>query len=86
MTHYHLDGYEFVAPSTRKGKKYDVYKNGKKLASFGALGYQQYHDKIGHYHAIDHDDPKRKKAYRARHQGENLTRDTAGWFAWSYLW
>lgn len=86
MTHYHLDGYEFVAPSTRKGKKYDVYKNGKKLASFGALGYEQYRDIIGHYSDIDHNDLKRRKAYRARHKGENLYKDNPGWFAWHYLW
>ena len=28
-----------VKPSTVKGKKIDVFKNGKKVASVGALGY-----------------------------------------------
>ncbi len=28
-----------VKPSTRKGKKIDVFKNGKKVASVGAIGY-----------------------------------------------
>ena len=45
------DSYIFKK-SSRKGKKYDVYLNGKKLASFGGIKpngvpYQQYKDKIG---------------------------------------
>ena len=36
-------------PSTRKNKKYDVYKNDKYLVSFGSSLNQQYFDKIGYY-------------------------------------
>jgi hypothetical protein len=31
-----------VRPSTRKGKKIDVFKNGKKVASVGAKGYDDF--------------------------------------------
>ena len=31
-----------VKPSSVKGKKIDVFKNGKKVASVGALGYDDY--------------------------------------------
>ena len=31
-----------VKPSTRKGKKIDVFKNDKKIASIGAQGYSDY--------------------------------------------
>ena len=31
-----------VKPSKVKGKKIDVFKNGKKIASVGALGYSDY--------------------------------------------
>lgn len=53
--------------STRKGKKYMV-KVGNKTVHFGALGYQQYHDKIGLYSSLNHNDPARRKLYRARHK------------------
>ena len=47
----YLDGYEFFK-SNKKNKKYDVYKNGRFLASFGAIKknntpYSQFFDKIG---------------------------------------
>ena len=46
ITRYTLDrakqlGVE-VKPSTSKGKKIDVFKNGSKVASVGALGYGDY--------------------------------------------
>ena len=31
-----------IKPSTLKGKKIDVFKNGIKIASIGALGYKDY--------------------------------------------
>ena len=36
-------------PSTRKNKKYDVYKNDKYLISFGSSLNKHYFDKIGYY-------------------------------------
>jgi len=31
-----------VKPSTRKGKKIDVFRDGKKIDSVGAIGYKDY--------------------------------------------
>lgn len=55
---------------------------------FGDRRYAQYFDKIGRYAHLNHSDPKRKAAYRARHAGEGDERNKykAGWFAWHYLW
>lgn len=80
--------YKFVAPSQQKGKKYSVYTlDGKYICSFGALGYQHYRDRIGHYKSGDHGDEKRRQNYRSRHSRDNLADKTSpGYFAWTYLW
>lgn len=80
------DGFIFVAPSKRKGKKYDVYdgKNNKYIASFGAVGYQQYKDKIGFYKEFDHLDKKRRERYYKRHKEANYL--SPKWFSHKYLW
>ena len=49
--------------STRKNKKYDVYKNGKYLLSFGSKTHQQYYDKIDHYSNLNHLDRVRRDKY-----------------------
>ena len=46
-------------PSTRKNKKYDVYKNDKYLVSFGSSLNKQYFDKIGYYSNLNHLDKKK---------------------------
>ena len=56
--------------STAKNKKYSVYvvKDGRKrLIHFGDSRYGQYHDKLGNYTHLDHNDPERKRLYYARH-------------------
>lgn len=89
---YTRDDFIFVAPSKRNGKKYDVYsKDNKYITSFGAIKpdgtpYEQYTDKIGHYSKYDHKDKARRDRYRKRHDGEQHTKYTAGWFSWNYLW
>lgn len=77
-----LDGFDFQK-STRKNKKYMVRVNNK-LLHFGDNRYQQYKDKIGLYSMLDHGDPKRKKAYYARH-GKAVTYSPK-WFSHNYLW
>ena len=47
-------------PSTRKNKKYDVYKNDKYLISFGSSLNKHYFDKIGFYSNLNHLDKKKK--------------------------
>lgn len=73
-----------VKPSTRKGKKIDVYKNNKKVASVGALGYLDYptYMKTQGMEVAK----KRRKLYQKRHQGEQHVRDSPGFYAWYLLW
>lgn len=78
--------------SHTSGKKYDAIlvnkKTGKeKRVPFGALGYEHFKDNaLGLYSKLDHNDPKRRKAYRDRHQGEQNAKFSSGYFAWKYLW
>jgi len=79
--------YTIVAPSKTASKKYDVYWNDKRVVSFGARGYQQYHDKIGFYKKDDHLDKTRRANYRSRHQHDYIDDPTkAGSWSWHFLW
>jgi len=78
-----------VRPSKNKGKKIDVFKNGKKIASVGALGYADYptfmeQEKAGKV-------PKghsklRRKEYKRRHDKDRKVRNSRGWWADKLLW
>ena len=73
-----------VKPSKVKGKKIDVFKNGVKVASVGAIGYGDYPTFIktkGTSFAN-----KRRKAYKQRHQKNRTKRNTNGWYADKLLW
>ena len=76
--------YEFKV-STRKNKKYDVYKNGKYLLSFGDSRYQHYHDKLGYYRHLDHNDEERRERYYKRF-GEDADFESAKYFSHELLW
>jgi hypothetical protein len=78
--------YKFII-SRRKGKKYDVYKDGKYLVSFGSLGYQQFKDKtpLKSYSHLDHGDKNRRKRYYQRH-GRDAKFESTKWFSHKYLW
>ena len=89
--------YKFIkfVRSKTQGKKYDAILENKstgrrKTISFGATGYEQYKDSTGlrYYSHLDHNDPKRKKLYQQRHEGEGEPnrKYSAGWFSWHYLW
>jgi hypothetical protein len=71
--------------STRKNKKYDVYKNDKYLTSFGDKRYEHYYDKIGHYSNLNHLDDKRKDNYYKRF-GKSAMFESAKYFSHNYLW
>jgi len=79
-------GYE-IRQSTRKGKKYDVYKDGDYLLSFGASAYAQYKDStgIGAYSHLDHLDLDRKRRYYARH-GRTTDKNSPKWWSNNFLW
>ena len=73
-----------VKPSTRKGKKIDVFKNGKKVASVGALGYGDYPTFTQQRGKAFAD--KRRKAYKTRHQKDRKKVGTPGYYADQLLW
>ena len=61
---------------------------------FGDQRYQQYHDMLGKYRHMDHNDCRRWLSYQARHGGvQNAQGDaaikqrlSASWFADKFLW
>lgn len=72
-------------------KKYDAIlvdtSTGKiKRVGFGDVRYQHFHDKIGIYANLDHNDPERRRAYKIRHEKDRHKKFTAGWFADQNLW
>ena len=73
-----------VKPSTDKKKKIDVIKNGNKIASVGAIGYNDYPTYIkekGLSYANE-----RRKLYKIRHSKDRVKIGTNGYFADKLLW
>ena len=66
-----------VKPSTRKYKKLDVYKEGKKIASIGDVRYSDY---------LQHKDDDRRRRYKMRHENNRHKKGTAGYYADKILW
>ena len=73
-----------VKPSKVKGKKIDVFKNGEKVASVGAIGYGDYPTFIK-TKGVEYAN-KRRKAYKKRHEKNRKKRNTNGWYADKLLW
>jgi hypothetical protein len=74
-----------VKPSKTKGKKIDVFnKDGKKLASVGALGYNDYPTFI-RKKGKDYAD-SRRRMYKMRHEKDRHERGTPGYYADKLLW
>jgi hypothetical protein len=72
-----------IRPSTRPGKKIDVYKNGIKVASIGARGYLDYPTYLEKYGATIAN--TRRKLYHIRHK-KNKVPGTPGYYAAKILW
>jgi hypothetical protein len=73
-----------VRPSQRKGKKLDVYKGKKKVASVGALGYNDYPTFLKtHGQAVA---AQKRKQYKQRHAKNRLKKGTPGYYADQLLW
>ena len=73
-----------VKPSKVKGKKIDVFKKGKKVASVGAIGYNDYPtyiQKKGKKYADE-----RRRLYKIRHQKDRNKRGTPSYYADKLLW
>jgi len=73
-----------VKPSTRKGKKIDVYKADKKIASIGAVGYGDYGTFLeteGKAYSNE-----RRRLYKIRHKKDISVVGSNGWLANRLLW
>jgi hypothetical protein len=73
-----------IRPSKRRGKKIDVFKNGKKVASIGAVGYMDYPTylaKYGQRYANE-----RRRLYKKRHSTNRRVVGSAGYYADKILW
>ena len=73
-----------VKPSTNKKKKIDVIKNGKKIASVGATGYNDYptyKKEKGLAYADE-----RRKLYKIRHSEDRQKIGSNGYYADKLLW
>ena len=73
-----------VKPSSVKGKKIDVFKNGKKVASVGALGYDDYPTHMAKKGKEFAD--KRRRLYKIRHAKDKDIKGTRGFYADKLLW
>lgn len=73
-----------VKPSKNKGKKIDVFKDGKKIASVGALGMMDYPNWIksrGLKYARE-----RRRLYKIRHEKTRNKIGTNSYYADKLLW
>lgn len=73
-----------IKPSTNKNKKIDVFKNNEKIASIGAIGYNDYPtfiEKYGLKYANE-----RRYLYRLRHKKDMNVKNSNGFYANYILW
>jgi hypothetical protein len=73
-----------IKPSKLKGKKIDVFENGKKIASIGAHGmgdYPTYIKTKGKKYA-----DTRRKLYKTRHESNRHKERSPGFYADQILW
>ena len=73
-----------LKPSTYKNKKIDVYKQNKRVASIGAVGYSDYPTYVSTRGKAYAD--KRRSLYKVRHEKDRHTKGTAGYYADKLLW
>ena len=78
-----------IKPSTNLLKKIDVFKNGKKIASIGARGMNDYptyleKEKKGYY--VKGYAYKRRKLYKERHEKDRHKVGSNGYYADKILW
>ena len=73
-----------IKPSKSKGKKIDVFQEGKKITSIGAKGYKDYPTYIKEKGKSYADE--RRKLYKERHQKDRTKYRSRGWYADKILW
>ena len=78
-----------VKPSKTKGKKIDVFKKGQKVASVGAIGYNDYPT----YMELESKGKvpkgtanKRRRLYKIRHKADRNIKNSNGYYADRLLW
>mgnify|MGYP003148972070 FL=1 len=99
MVYYLKKDYKIIGyrKSEKKGKKYDAVlqnismspRNRNKIIyiPFGAIGYGTYRDLTGLNLYTVHNDPVRRKNYRARHKNDLKTGYySPGWFSYYITW
>ena len=79
--------------SRTRGKKYDAIIEDKVTKRqiripFGDVNYEHFFDSTGLklYSRLDHNDPKRRAAYKARHELTRHKKYSASWYADNFLW
>lgn len=89
----YLDGEKFeFAKSKLLDKKYSVIVNGK-VVHFGSSYNGQYHDKIGMFSHLDHNNSTKRRMFKAR-MSKIMTnckptykiKYSPLWFSWHFLW
>jgi hypothetical protein len=78
-----------VKQSSVKGKKIDVVKDGKKIASVGAIGYNDYptFKKLEAKGEVPKGTAeKRRKLYKDRHDKDRKVKGSRGFYADKLLW
>ncbi len=78
-----------VKPSSSKGKKIDVFKKGVKVASVGAIGYNDYptYMELEKNGKVSKGTAKlRSKLYKIRHKKDRNIKNSNGYYADKLLW
>ena len=78
-----------VKPSSSKGKKIDVFKKGVKIASVGAIGYNDYptYMELEKNGKVSKGTAKlRRKLYKIRHKKDRNIKNSNGYYADKLLW
>jgi hypothetical protein len=73
-----------IKPSSRSGKKLDIFKDGKKVASIGASGYLDYPTYLAKFGKAVAD--QKRKAYYKRHKNNISVKGSPGYYAARILW
>lgn len=79
--------------SRSRGKKYDAiiedkFTKRQQRVPFGSNVHEQYRDNTGLklYSRLDHNDPKRRANYKARHEKTRHKKFSSSWYADQFLW
>lgn len=73
-----------IRPSKKAGKKIDVYKGGKLVASIGAIGYADYDIFLASGNKSFAD--KRRRLYKLRHNRHRNIKGSPSYYADRILW